>query len=67
MHYIIKEKKEQFSRGLTEKLLSYAIWRDVAFYDRELVQELNQKFIKSNYHVGTLIEEIVLSKKFQRR
>ncbi|MCM8543482.1 MAG: DUF1592 domain-containing protein [Lentisphaeraceae bacterium] len=65
--YIIKEKSEQFARGLTEKLLSYAIWRDVAFYDRELVQELNQKFVKSGYNVGTLIEEIALSKKFQRR
>ena len=65
--YLIKHKREQFARGLTEKLLSYAIWRDVAFYDREAVQELNQKFIKSGYKVSTLIEEIVLSKKFQRR
>ena len=64
--YIIKNKSEQFARGLTEKLLSYAIWRDIAFYDRELVQELNQKFIKSGYKVSTLIEEIALSKKFQR-
>lgn len=66
-NYIIKEKKEQFARGLTEKLLSYAIWRDVAFYDRELVHELNQEFIKSGYKVSSLIEEIVLTNKFQRR
>ena len=65
--YLIKNKRNEFARGLTEKLLSYAIWRDVAFYDRDLVELLNQKFIKSGYKVGTLIEEIVLSRKFQRR
>jgi hypothetical protein len=66
-NYLIKEKKEQFARGLTEKLLSYALWRDIAFYDREMVQDLNQKFIKSGYSVSILLEEIALSKKFQRR
>ena len=63
--YLMKNKKNQFSQGLVEKILSYAVWREVDYHDRDLIQTLNKNFIKNNYSVSSLIEEIVLSPTFQ--
>jgi len=64
--YLVEEKKEQFAKSLTERLLAYALSRDMAFYDRELVNGINKKFINSGFLLSVLIEEIVLSEEFQQ-
>lgn len=63
-NYLIEHKKEGFAEGFTEKLLSYALSRDVDFYDDELVNQLNAKFIADNFSTNTLIKSIVTSDEF---
>jgi hypothetical protein len=63
--FLVENRKGDFAKGLTEKLLSYALWRDVDFYDSEFVEDLNRKFMADNFSIRTLIEEIVVSEQFQ--
>ena len=65
-NYIIKNKAKDFAKGLTKKLLSFALSRDVDFYDADLIKELNNKFVNKSYSVPELIQEIVLSEQFQK-
>lgn len=65
--YIVKNKHQDFAEGLTEKLLSYALYRDVDLYDAELVERLRAAFMANEYSVPSLIEDIVLSDEFQMR
>ena len=61
------ERKDDFSRNLVSKLLSYAVGRPVEFSDRSAVRDLQAKFVESDHRLAPLIEEIVVSKTFSRR
>jgi len=62
--YLVKKRSVGFAEGFTEKLLSYALSRDVDFYDQDLVDKLNSKFMATNYSANTLIKSIVTSEEF---
>ena len=62
--FLIKNKQQGFAEGITEKLLSYALSRDVDFYDKDLVDELNTKFMNTGFSAQALIKGIVTSKEF---
>lgn len=64
--YLVEKRSHDFCKGVTEKLLAYALSRDVAFYDEELVEDLSEKFAASDYSVKTLIDEIVTCKEFMK-
>ena len=64
--YLIKNKTEGFAEGLTIKLLSYALSRDVDFYDKDLVDKLNSKFMANDFSANTLIKSIVTSEQFMK-
>jgi hypothetical protein len=64
--HIVKNRKEDFAKGLTEKLLSYALSRDVDFYDAELVTKLNKKFMADNFSAVNLIKYIVTTDNFMK-
>ena len=55
----------QFSRCLTEKMLTYALGRGLHPYDRRTVDAINRNMAASGYHFQTLIYEIVHSVPFQ--
>ena len=65
-NYLMSEQKEQFARNLTRKFLAYAIWRDIQFYDRPLIDRLTEQFVQNNYQVKDLIQDIILSSEFQK-
>jgi hypothetical protein len=65
-NYLLKHRKDDFAKGLVKNLLSYALSRDVDFYDKALVEALKEKFIQQNFSVATLLEEIVLSEAFNK-
>ena len=65
-NHIVKNRKEDFAKGLTEKLLSYALARDVDFYDEQVVNRLNQKFITDNFSALNLIKNIVTTDDFMK-
>ncbi|HLQ45004.1 MAG TPA: DUF1585 domain-containing protein, partial [Planctomycetaceae bacterium] len=64
---ILKGKSQQFSRCLTEKLLTYASGRGLEYYDRCAVDKILDAHAADGYRFSTLISQIVLSEPFQMR
>jgi hypothetical protein len=64
---LLKDDLEDFSRSLTEKMLTYALGRGLERYDRRTVDGINRKLAASEYKFQTLIHQIVESLPFQSR
>ena len=64
---IIKDKKDQFSRCLTEKLLTYALGRGLEYYDRCAVDEIMEALQKDDYRFSALVAGVIKSGPFQKR
>lgn len=67
MRTILKEQIGDFSRCLTEKMLTYALGRGLERFDRKTVDGVNQSVAQSGYQFQTLVFEIVKSLPFQSR
>ena len=65
--FLLKEKGATFIRHLTEKMLSYALSRDLIFSDERSVFGIINKLEENNFQGRMLIEEIVLSEPFRFR
>ena len=57
----------QFSRTLTEKMLTYALRRGLKPYDRRTVETIHRAVAADGYHFRTLVHQIVKSLPFQAR
>jgi len=64
---ILKAKKSEFARCLTEKLLVYAIGRGLEDYDSCAVDQAVKAVTTEDDRFSRLILEIVLSDPFQKR
>jgi hypothetical protein len=64
---ILKDKKDLFSRCLTEKLLTYALGRGLEYYDCCAVDKILDALNKNEYRFSTLLLETVESEPFQMR
>jgi hypothetical protein len=62
---VLLEKKDDFLRHLTGKVLGYALGRSLQDGDSCTVQHLADTLEKDNYRARTLIREIVLSTPFR--
>ena len=61
---IIAARKDELARNLTEKLLAYALCRQLEGYDEIVVDRLMESIAKDGYRMQTLISEIVTSYPF---
>ena len=57
-------RKDQFARCITEKLLAYALGRELEVSDRPVIDEIVQEVSKSEKGLRDLIQEIVVSRCF---
>ena len=64
---LLLERREQFPRTVTEKLLAYALGRRVEYYDRPAVRSIVRDAESQNYRWSALILGIVKSPAFQMR
>jgi hypothetical protein len=64
---IIGARKEDLGRNLTEKLLAYALCRQLEGYDEIVVDHLMENIAKDGYRMQTLVTEIVTSYPFTQR
>jgi hypothetical protein len=64
---ILRDKKDLFSRCLTEKMLTYALGRGLEYYDRYAVDKIVEALDKNDYRFSTLFAEVVKSEPFQMR
>jgi cytochrome c5 len=65
MRALLMAALPQFSRCLTEKMLTYALGRGLHPYDRRTVDGIERDMAADGYHFQTLIYEIVHSAPFQ--
>jgi hypothetical protein len=64
---ILKQKKDDFVRCLSEKMLTYALGRGLEYYDKCEVDDIAGKLAQNDYKFSTLILEIIASDPFQLR
>jgi hypothetical protein len=64
---IIAARKDELARNLTEKLLAYALCRQLEGYDEIVVDHLMENIAKDGYRMQTLITEVVASYPFMHR
>jgi hypothetical protein len=64
---IIGARKSDLARNVTEKLLAYALCRQLEGYDEIVVDHLMKTIAKDGYRMQTLITEIVTSYSFTNR
>src|SRR5436190_3414773 len=64
---IIAARKKDLARNVTEKLLAYALCRQLEGYDEIVVDHLMETIGKDGYRMQTLITEIVTSYPFTHR
>ncbi|MDX2031904.1 MAG: DUF1592 domain-containing protein [Blastocatellia bacterium] len=64
---IIRAERDAFTRGLTDKLLTYALGRGLERYDKPTVKKIADNVAARNYRFSSLVQEIVNSMPFQMR
>ena len=67
MNLLAEEKRDQFCRCLTEKMLVYALGRGLISYDRCAVREILERVSRNEFRVSALVTGIVLSDPFRMR
>jgi hypothetical protein len=64
---LLREDRDEFVRGLTQKLMTYALGRGLERYDRRVANEIAAELAKKDYRFGDLAVAIVKSYAFQNR
>jgi hypothetical protein len=64
---ILKNRKAQFARCLTEKMLIYALGRGLEYYDKPTIDQISTALKANDYRSSVLITEIVKSDPFRLR
>jgi len=64
---LLRDNMPEFTRGLTEKLLTYSLGRGVEAYDRVTLRDLARQTADQEYRLQALITGIVQSVPFQQR
>jgi mono/diheme cytochrome c family protein len=64
---IIAARQEELARNLTEKVLAYALCRQLEGYDEVVVDHLMESIAHDGYRMQTLITEIATSYSFTHR
>ncbi len=64
---IIAARKDELARNVTQKLLAYALCRQLEGYDEIVVDHLMETIARDGYRMQTLITEIVTSYSFTNR
>ncbi len=64
---ILKDRKKQFARCLTEKMLTFALGRGLEYYDKPTVDRIVTELEANDYRSSVLITEIVKSDPFRLR
>ena len=62
---LLLSKREQFAGTFTEKLLTYALGREVEYYDLPVVRKITREAAASDYRWSSIILGIVKSVPFQ--
>ena len=65
-HLLVTQRRGDFYRCLTEKLLTYALGRGLEYYDSETVDRILQQLEQNDGRLQTLLTSIIDSAPFQK-
>lgn len=64
---LLKQKRDEFVRCLTEKVLTYALGRGLEYYDKCAVDQITKNVSRNRYKFSALVHEVTKSTPFQMR
>ena len=64
---LANDRRQDYYRCVTEKMLTYALGRGIEYYDAPAVDKIVAELNKDEGNIRTLIEGVVLSAPFQLR
>jgi len=64
---LLKQKRADFVRCLSEKMLTYGLGRGLEYYDRCAIDQISKDLAKKNYRFSQLVAAVVKSTPFQMR
>jgi len=64
---LLADGDNEFVRTVTEKLLTYALGRGVAYYDASTIRRITRALKNHDYRWSSLITAVVASDPFQKR
>ncbi len=62
--YLLEHRQEDFVRTVIEKMLAYALGRELQLFDQPAVEDILAALAENGYGTKTLMQEIVLSRPF---
>ena len=65
--YLLTERRDQFTRTIVVKLLTYSLGRSLELVDEPVVDELHERFSQNGYQLSALIADIVESDSFRSK
>ena len=67
LKHVILDHKDQFTRALVEKMMTYALGRGASVTDRPVVAQICHGVADHQYHISAVIDGIVTSEAFMQR
>ena len=64
---LLAQREADLARNLTERLMAYALGRQLGGYDDVVIDQLMVKIAKDNYRVRAIITEVITSYLFTHR
>ena len=64
---LLAKREADLARNLTERLMAYALGRQLGGYDDVVIDQLMVKIAKENYRVRAIIAEVITSYLFTHR
>jgi hypothetical protein len=64
---LVRQRKDEFVRCLTEKMLTYALGRGLEVYDRPTIERIVKSLSAADYRFSLLVTQIVQSDPFRQR
>ena len=64
---ILMDRKDEFCRCLTDRMLTYALGRGTEVYDRPMENNIADTLADKGYKFSVLVTQIVQSDAFQKR
>jgi hypothetical protein len=65
--YIRDRRQNDFVRGFSAKLLTFALGRTLALSDEPLIEEIHLRLSKDGYRFETIVDSIITSRQFLTR
>ena len=62
--YLMEHRKDAFLKNVSERILSFALGRQLQYFDAPTIEAITRAVADDNYSAATLVEAVVLSYPF---